>query len=65
MFNRILLFWLRIEADYSTELLMAMLCDNISLVANPPSIAVKPVNEQFWLMLIKVTEFCAPPFSKL
>ena len=47
VFNRlcVLLFWLRIEADYSTELLMAMLRDNTSLVANSPSIAVTPVNE--------------------
>ena len=39
-----------------------MLRDNTSLVA---TIAVTPVNERFWLPLIKVTEFCAPPFSKL
>ena len=33
--------------------------------ANPSLLAVIHINEQSYLMLIKVTEFCTPPSSKL
>ena len=42
-----------------------VLLDKLSIVANPSLLAVTLVNELFYLALIKVTEFCALPLSKL
>ena len=53
------------EVDYGAGLLTESPDDVVSLAANPSLLAVTPVNEQFYLSLIKVTEFCALPSLKL
>ena len=53
------------EVDYDAELLTESPDNAVSMAANPSLLAVMPVNEQFYLSLIKVIEFCALPSLKL
>ena len=47
------------EVDYDAELLTESPDNAVSMAANPSLLAVMPVNEQFYLSLIKVRVLCS------